>query len=83
MASDVALGRALGATTLLVRTGHGAATLASGAARADHVVADLGAAAERIETLLAGDGRAEAAPLFSAGLLARVRVPAGARARAR
>ena len=28
MASDVALGRALGATTLLVRTGHGAATLA-------------------------------------------------------
>ncbi len=52
MASDVALGRALGATTLLVRTGHGAATLASGAARADHVVADLAAAAERIETLL-------------------------------
>ena len=35
MASDVALGRALGATTLLVRTGHGAATLARGEARAD------------------------------------------------
>ena len=48
MASDVALGRALGATTLLVRTGHGAATLASGEARADHVVEDL-----------AGGGRAD------------------------
>jgi D-glycero-D-manno-heptose 1,7-bisphosphate phosphatase len=52
MASDIALGRALGATTLLVRTGHGEATLARGEARADHVVADLRAAAERIEGLL-------------------------------
>ena len=52
MASDVALGRALGATTLLVRTGHGAATLARGEARPDHVVADLREAAQRIESLL-------------------------------
>ena len=52
MASDVALGRALGATTLLVRTGHGASTLAHGEARPDHVVADLQEAAERIESLL-------------------------------
>jgi len=55
MASDVALGRAIGATTLLVRTGHGAATLARGEARADYVVDDLQAAAERIETLLERD----------------------------
>jgi D-glycero-D-manno-heptose 1,7-bisphosphate phosphatase len=52
MASDVALGRALGATTLLVRTGHGAATLERGEARPDHVVADLREAAHRIESLL-------------------------------
>jgi len=51
-ASDVALGRALGATTLLVRTGHGAATLARGEAQPDHVVADLQEAAERIDSLL-------------------------------
>jgi D-glycero-D-manno-heptose 1,7-bisphosphate phosphatase len=52
MASDVQLGRTLGATTLLVRTGHGAATLASGAPGADYVVPDLAAAADRIEALL-------------------------------
>jgi D-glycero-D-manno-heptose 1,7-bisphosphate phosphatase len=52
MASDVALGRALGATSLLVRTGHGAETLARGEARPDHVVDDLREAAQRIETLL-------------------------------
>jgi len=56
MASDVALGRALGATTLLVRTGHGAATLTRGEACADYVVDDLQAAAERIEALLERDG---------------------------
>ncbi len=50
--SDVALGRALGATTLLVRTGHGAATLARGETHPDHVVADLREAAQRIELLL-------------------------------
>ena len=53
MASDVDLGRAVGATTLLVRTGHGARLDASGGLRPDHVVDDLGAAAERIEHLLA------------------------------
>ncbi len=52
MASDIALGRAVGATTLLVRTGHGAATLERGEARPDHVVADLREAAQRIESLL-------------------------------
>ncbi|HEY8154721.1 MAG TPA: HAD family hydrolase [Myxococcota bacterium] len=51
-ASDIGLGRALGAATLLVRTGHGAETLARGEARPDHVVADLKEAAERIESLL-------------------------------
>ena len=56
MASDVALGRALGATSLLVRTGHGAATLAQGVARPDHVVEDLREAAQRIEALLMEPG---------------------------
>jgi D-glycero-D-manno-heptose 1,7-bisphosphate phosphatase len=54
MPSDVELGRALGSTTLLVRTGHGARTEASGEAGADHVVADLREAALRIEALLTG-----------------------------
>jgi D-glycero-D-manno-heptose 1,7-bisphosphate phosphatase len=52
MASDVRLGRTLGATTLLVRTGHGEETLARGEAQPDHVVADLRAAAACIEALL-------------------------------
>ena len=52
--SDIGLGRALGATTLLVRTGHGADTERRGRARPDHVVDDLAAAARRIEELLAG-----------------------------
>jgi D-glycero-D-manno-heptose 1,7-bisphosphate phosphatase len=52
LASDLGLGRALGATTLLVRTGHGARTEAADAVDADLVVDDLGAAAERIEALL-------------------------------
>lgn len=50
--SDVALGRALGGTTLLVRTGHGTRTEAGGETQADHVVDDLRAAAARIEQLL-------------------------------
>jgi D-glycero-D-manno-heptose 1,7-bisphosphate phosphatase len=56
MASDVGLGRALGATTLLVRTGHGAATLARGEARPHHVVEDFREAAQRIESLLTEPG---------------------------
>ena len=53
MASDVDLGRAVGATTVLVRTGHGAREAAAGSGRADHVVADLAEAAALIEGLLA------------------------------
>lgn len=44
---DVDLGRAVGATTFLVRTGHGAKAVAVGT-KADHVVDDLAAAAEII-----------------------------------
>jgi D-glycero-D-manno-heptose 1,7-bisphosphate phosphatase len=51
-AGDVELGRALGATTLLVRTGHGAATHAQARPRADYVVADLREAADVIAGLL-------------------------------
>jgi D-glycero-D-manno-heptose 1,7-bisphosphate phosphatase len=49
---DVALGRAVGATTLLVRTGYGELALASGAVDADHVVADLAEAAAVIERIV-------------------------------
>ncbi len=52
LASDIELGRAIGATTLLVRTGHGALTEQSARPGADHVVDDLPAAARRIEELL-------------------------------
>ena len=51
---DIALGRALGATTLLVRTGHGADTDAQDGCRADYVVNDLREAADRIAGLLPG-----------------------------
>ena len=53
MASDVDLGRAVGATTLLVRTGHGARLAEAARPSPDHVVDDLGAAAALIERLLA------------------------------
>jgi len=53
-AGDVDLGRALGATTLLVRTGHGAAADAQVCERADYVVADLREAADVIAGLLSG-----------------------------
>ena len=49
--SDVGMGQALGATTVLVRTGHGAEALAQ-SCRADHVVADLDEAASLIAKLL-------------------------------
>lgn len=52
-ASDIELGRRAGSTTLLVRTGYGAATAAAGEAAADHVVDDLRAAARVIEGLIA------------------------------
>jgi D-glycero-D-manno-heptose 1,7-bisphosphate phosphatase len=54
--SDVALARALSATSVLVRTGHGARTEAGGQAAPDHTVADLPAAAALIERLLAREG---------------------------
>jgi histidinol-phosphate phosphatase family protein len=56
LASDVDLGRAVGATTVLVRTGHGARELDAGLVRPDHVVGDLPEAAELIERLLATAG---------------------------
>jgi D-glycero-D-manno-heptose 1,7-bisphosphate phosphatase len=54
--SDVALARAVSATSVLVRTGHGARTVAGGEAAPDHVVDDLPAAAALIERLLAAEG---------------------------
>jgi len=51
---DIALGRAIGATTLLVRTGHGKRIEASGTVAPHYVCDDLLAASERIATLLRG-----------------------------
>ena len=45
---DMDLGRAVGATTLLVRTGYGAECEAAGATTANHVVDDLVGAAKVI-----------------------------------
>ena len=56
LASDVELGRAVGATTVLVRTGHGAREVDAGRVRPDHVVSDLAEAAELIERLVATAG---------------------------
>jgi len=50
-ASDIELGHVLGATTILVRTGHGTDTEASGVS-CDHVVDDLAAASALIEDML-------------------------------
>ena len=56
-AGDVRMGRAVGARTLLVRTGHGAEELEAAVPFADHVVADLREAADviRAEVLAAAD----------------------------
>jgi len=51
--SDVALGRAMGATTLLVSRQEGASVARGEPREPDHVVADLVEAAARIERLLA------------------------------
>jgi D-glycero-D-manno-heptose 1,7-bisphosphate phosphatase len=58
-AADVGLARAIGATAILVRTGHGEEELANGGDRdADAVVADLAEATEMIEgQVLSGAGR--------------------------
>lgn len=55
-ACDIELGRKVGATTFLVRTGYGAQTLADPALSPDYVVDDVGHAASVIRTLLAGGG---------------------------
>jgi D-glycero-D-manno-heptose 1,7-bisphosphate phosphatase len=58
-AADVGLARAIGATGILVRTGHGEEELAAGGGRdADAVVADLAEAVDLIEgRVLSGAGR--------------------------
>jgi D-glycero-D-manno-heptose 1,7-bisphosphate phosphatase len=55
--ADIDLGRRVGATTFLVRTGYGAETLAAGTARPDHVVPDLAAAAALIARDITGAAR--------------------------
>ena len=54
---DVELGRGVGATTLLVRTGYGARLADEGKASADYVVDDLTEAARVVERLLAAEER--------------------------
>jgi histidinol phosphatase-like enzyme len=49
---DIELGRAVGATTILVRTGYGAGVASEGTAAPDHIVNDMGEAALAIERLL-------------------------------
>jgi D-glycero-D-manno-heptose 1,7-bisphosphate phosphatase len=51
-AGDVGMGRAIGATTFLVLTGHGIEERARAEGSADHVVADLAAAADIITSLI-------------------------------
>lgn len=50
-AKDMAMGRSIGATTLFVRTGHGAVEEPAAAPLADHVAEDLAAAVAIIATL--------------------------------
>jgi D-glycero-D-manno-heptose 1,7-bisphosphate phosphatase len=57
-AGDMILGRAIGARTILVRTGHGEEELEAARDLADRVVADLSAAAAAIrDEVLTGAGR--------------------------
>lgn len=57
-AGDMALGRAIGARTILVRTGHGEEELEAARDLADRIVADLPAAAAAIrDEVLTGAGR--------------------------
>lgn len=55
--SDIEMGQRIGATTILVRTGYGAAVAGSRAVRPDLIVDDLKAAAQTIESVLNVDGR--------------------------
>jgi D-glycero-D-manno-heptose 1,7-bisphosphate phosphatase len=50
---DIELGRGVGATTILVRTGYGAEHEEAGAAMADHIADDLGEAAEFVRQWIA------------------------------
>jgi D-glycero-D-manno-heptose 1,7-bisphosphate phosphatase len=50
-ARDVGVGHAIGATTILVRTGHGNEEVERAGAHADHVVSDLAAAVDIIASL--------------------------------
>jgi D-glycero-D-manno-heptose 1,7-bisphosphate phosphatase len=52
-AGDMGMGRTIGATTLFVRTGHGAEELDDAEGLADHVADDLAAAVDIIATLIA------------------------------
>ena len=54
-ASDIGLGRAIGAKTILVRTGYGEAELAQGGVRPDWVAKDLTEAAELAIAETGGD----------------------------
>ncbi len=54
---DIELGQRVGATTLLVKTGYGAALAAAGSVTPNYVVADLAAAAQVIQQGLAGEVR--------------------------
>jgi D-glycero-D-manno-heptose 1,7-bisphosphate phosphatase len=54
-ASDIALGKGIGATTFLVRTGYGYQIASEGRTDADYVVEDVAAAAGTIEGLLGND----------------------------
>ena len=51
-AGDVGMGRAMGATTILVLTGHGVEERTRAEGSADHVVADLAAAVDIITSLV-------------------------------
>lgn len=61
-ACDLEMGAAVGARTILVRTGYGAATEASPGTRPDHVVDDLPGAALLLGELLPGSGGPGAEP---------------------
>ncbi len=54
-AGDMGMGRAVGATTIMVRTGHGLEELAAAEGLADHVAADLAGAVDIIAALI-GEG---------------------------
>jgi D-glycero-D-manno-heptose 1,7-bisphosphate phosphatase len=54
-AGDMGMGRAIGATTFFVLTGHGAEERSAATGLADHVVPDLAAAADIIAGLVDGE----------------------------